>query len=80
MTINRTAIDTNTTPTFKGLSVGDVFLDLEDNLICMKTEPGRYPFGTVEKPDFNAIDLSDGQPLLFSDFNPVQILTAVEPT
>lgn len=82
MTIDRTAIDTNTTPTFEGLSVGDVFLDLEDDLICMKIEPGRYTYVTSERPDFNAIDLSDGEQLLFDDLDPVQPLRAeltVEP-
>lgn len=82
MKIDRTAINSNITPTFEGLSVGDVFLDLEDDLICMKIEPGRYTYVTSEEPDFNAIDLSDGEQLLFDNLDPVQLLKAeltVEP-
>ena len=78
MTIDRTAIKSNAVPTFDSLSIGDVFLDLEDDdLICIKTEPGWYSGGGFRKePDFNAVDLSDGKHLLFDDTDPIQLLKA----
>lgn len=77
MTIDRTSIPSNATPTFNNLNVGDVFLDLQDDLICMKTEPGCEVDGTHSfEPDFNAIDLSNGDRLLFYDLDPIQLLKA----
>ena len=77
MTIDRTTIKSNAIPTFDSLSIGDVFLDLEDDLICIKTEPGCYVNGTHSfEPDFNAVDLSDGEHLLFDDLDPIQLLKA----
>ena len=76
MTIDRTSIRTDV-PTFDSLSIGDVFLDLEDDLICIKTESGCYSRGgSTERPDFNAVDLSDGERLLFNDLDPVRLLKA----
>ena len=77
MTINRTSIPSNVTPTFSNLNVGDVFLDLQDDLICMKIRPGCYVNGTHSfEPDFNAVDLSDGDRFLFDDLDPIQLLKA----
>ena len=77
MIIDRTAINSNIQPTFDSLNVGDVFLDLEDDLICIKIEPGWYSGGgSRDEPDFNAFDLSNGEQLLFNGTDPIQLLKA----
>lgn len=75
MTIDRTAIDF-TIRTFDALSVGDVFLDLDTEFICMKIARGKYLHTCGEDEDFNAIDLSDGMLIHIKDSNTVQLLEA----
>lgn len=75
MTIDDTAIDF-TIRTFEDLSIGDVFLDLDTDFICMKTARGKYLYTRGENEDFNAIDLSDGMLIRIKGSNAVQLLEA----